>query len=227
MKKEFIYAAIGGCIGAILTSIFNLFSPLNAQDIPPDVTFGKITCKELHVQDPLGTTNITGGAIYVSGHLHLSPELNSGLNRPKHVRHPHRHALSGVTQILGGYIGVSPLEDKYSQYTVSKRPVSKASMFCDKNGGRVLVEGTLAGPGLSLVDIKIAGHGGYVSLEGQDGESEAVMYIDEYGGNLDLYGNNSNVPTGGVVPRVMLSVTKKGDGVVNLFDKQGLLTTPP
>ena len=49
MKDKLLYSAIGGCIGAALTLTLSLFSPLNAQDTPPDVHFGKITCAELEV----------------------------------------------------------------------------------------------------------------------------------------------------------------------------------
>ena len=50
--KERLYAAIGGCVGAVLTLVVCSFSPLGAQS-QSDVNFGKITCTELVVADKI------------------------------------------------------------------------------------------------------------------------------------------------------------------------------
>ena len=52
-RKEMLFAAIGGVVGAILTMVVGSFSPLGAQS-QSDVSFGKITCKELAVENPDG-----------------------------------------------------------------------------------------------------------------------------------------------------------------------------
>ena len=51
MKDKLLYSAIGGCIGAVVTLTFSLFSPLVAQNDDRDAEFGTITCKELSVMD--------------------------------------------------------------------------------------------------------------------------------------------------------------------------------
>ena len=54
-RKEALYAVIGGVVGAILTMVVGSFSPLGAQS-QSDVSFGKITCKELVVENKDGST---------------------------------------------------------------------------------------------------------------------------------------------------------------------------
>ena len=49
MKDKLLYSAIGGCFGTVLTLIFSLLSPLNAQNKPADAHFDKVTCRELEV----------------------------------------------------------------------------------------------------------------------------------------------------------------------------------
>ncbi len=71
MKRELIYAAvIGGVVGAILTMVVGSFSPVGAQS-QSDVSFGKITCTELVVENPDGAVWIfpgtMGGLVSVKG----------------------------------------------------------------------------------------------------------------------------------------------------------------
>ena len=70
MKDKLLYSAIGGCTGAVLTLIFSLFSPLNAQNTSPDATFGKLTCTELLVRpsDDMLDRGHLGGHISLTTH---------------------------------------------------------------------------------------------------------------------------------------------------------------
>lgn len=50
-RKELFYAVIGGCIGALITMIVGLLSPLHviAQSQPTDAEFGTLRCREIGI----------------------------------------------------------------------------------------------------------------------------------------------------------------------------------
>ena len=50
-RKAGLYAVIGGVVGAVLTMVVGLFSPLGAHNEKVDADFGTITCTELVVRD--------------------------------------------------------------------------------------------------------------------------------------------------------------------------------
>ena len=55
-RKEAFFAVVGGVVGAVLTMVTGLFSPLGAQD--EDASFGTVTCRELKVVGPAGDTRV-------------------------------------------------------------------------------------------------------------------------------------------------------------------------
>ena len=113
-RKEALYAVIGGVVGAILTMVVGSFSPLGAQS-QSDVSFGKITCKELAVENP-------DGAVWIFPR----PE-DGGVD----VYGKDGKIMASISVIgNGGFVGV-----------YGKDGSTAANMFIGEHGGQVAVYG--------------------------------------------------------------------------------------
>ena len=203
MRKEVIYAAaLGGCIGAVLTSLFSLFSPLNAEDTAPDATFNTITCKHLSVikDDGAPAVSLAGGA---SNHGSLvvhgddkkySVTINGGF----------RYTFeNGSTGIIGGNIQVSAEKDFIY----------------------------IGGPIGIVVEAKPTGFNDVVAIHGIHGgiflnnplpDRARTIYIgDRYGGGI-IVEDGKGMTTPGMYGRV--NITSGNGGQIELFgpstDKQ-------
>ena len=186
MKRELFYAAaVGGCVGALMTMVLGLVLPLGAQNHAKGY-FREVICTQLTVLNPdLDETNLDDrkGAVIIGvdehgGHMHVLG-IDSGssvLVRAKDgggsvavfgdnsTKMP--EAFIGV-QEHGGLLGVNSKDDMKSY----------AAMGVDEDSGFVAVLGRSAGAGM-----KVNKHGGAVSVDGIGGSgSRAVMGVDEYG----------------------------------------------
>jgi len=61
IRKEMLYAVIGGFIGAGLTMMVGLISPLQviAQSQPTDAEFGTLRCREIHIVNTQGQATVS------------------------------------------------------------------------------------------------------------------------------------------------------------------------
>ena len=123
MKKEWIFtAAIGGCIGAVLTSLFSLFSPLAAQHDAPDAAFGKITCTELEALDCAGDQAVRIDFLGVT--VQRTVDYASGF---------HIYSKDGNSSLAAMYV-----EENGGRVVVfGKKGKSQTQLGIDKHGGYV------------------------------------------------------------------------------------------
>ena len=186
MKRELIYAAaVGGCVGALMTMALGLVLPLGAQN-HPDGYFRKVTCTQLTVLSPdLDKTNLDDrtGAVMIGvdehgGHMHVLG-IDSGSSVVVRAKDgggsvavfgdnstEMPEAIIGV-QEHGGFVGVNSKDDMKAY----------AEMSVDEDSGIVTVLGRGAGAGM-----KVDKHGGLVSVDGIGASSSrAIMCVDEYG----------------------------------------------
>ena len=218
MKDKLLYSAIGGCIGAILTLTFSLFSPLNAENEPVDAAFSTITCSRLQIykdaSKQYGTPSIILEVDEHAPRIHLYGEGYSSrismmfldnspfltIRRPDSMN-AHLNA-TGMTLSLGD--------------TGDKDVVRIRSTF-DDDGGAVIVRGTDTENGGSI-RMTIDDHGGRIDAFGKGANTGAgcvALEIDEYGGRLNVYGKGSEVT------RLAAGVNEYGNGVVTRWDKNG------
>ena len=223
MKDKLLYSVLGGCVGAILTSIFSLFSPLNAQDTPPDAQFGKITCTELEVVDSKGKALVglysshddtgqvgiygaQGGSVFLSAET-TGRIVLSGPLLPKNPRNEGRIELGFGVE--GPYLHMRG-----------------SGVVFDKDGDRTYQDGE--------VWMGITGHGGHVNVPGESGE--AIMRVYKHGGYvsvsgnkrtnnlhqaLDLFGKGPYLMKESDHTRAALAILETGCGVVVTWDENG------
>lgn len=86
MKRELIYAAaVGGCVGALMTMALGLLVPLGAQS-PAKHAFGEVTCTEPVVLRPDGMPAVRlsvdndGGRVGVFGKGNNGVRVGIGVN---------------------------------------------------------------------------------------------------------------------------------------------------
>lgn len=236
MKRELIYAAaVGGCVGALMTIALGLVVPLAAQNESPtdwkDGYFNEITCRSLRVvdEDPLTglfETEITPGST-VASQLggKTKTEINAtGVTIGQDVKINFLGVV--ITYEDGRSVGVSPIgvylrgDGAEASMTIGehggrvvvegKNHQRRAMMLIDEAGGHVRVQGKDKG-GASMVVVDI---GGRVDVYAKDGQ-EASMNVEENGGRVDVYGKGSNSS------RATIGVDEYGRGAVNTWDKNG------
>ena len=129
MKDKLLYSAVGGCIGAILTLTLSLFSPINAQNEPPDATFGKITCTELEVTyAPTATIpslrvrivgEERGGSIEIKGRTKANRINLDGWDHEGAIRIEGDSSVGDVTEIRPSYIILSIADERFPNILMS------------------------------------------------------------------------------------------------------------
>ena len=108
MKRELIYAAaVGGCVGALMTMALGLVLPLGAQS-GTDGHFDEITCTDLKVMSPDGTRGVSlfarnGGGIFIYG-------------KEEDVQHPFIPVVIINGDEDGGRVAVYDKDGKSSAY---------------------------------------------------------------------------------------------------------------
>ena len=160
MKRELIYAAaVGGCVGALMTMALGLVLPLGAQS-GTDGHFDEITCTDLKVMSPDGTRGVSlfarnGGGIFIYG-------------KEEDVQHPFIPVVRIGADEDGGRVDVYDKDGKRCAY-----------MGADEDGGLVSVN---AKDGGERVQMSVNEDGGYVSVYGRGNDySRAKMGVNEYG----------------------------------------------
>ena len=74
MKRELVYAAaVGGCVGALMTVALGFVLPLGAQS-ESDIYFRKVTCGALEVVRPDGTPLVSIGVGETGGWISVKSE---------------------------------------------------------------------------------------------------------------------------------------------------------
>ena len=180
MKRELIYAAaVGGCVGALMTMVLGLDLPLGAQSESPadwkDGYFNGITCRSLRVVDEepltgLFETEITPGSI-VASQLggKTRTEINAtGVTIGQDVK---MNLLGVVIRYEDGRsVGVSPLG------VYLRGDGSEASMTIDEHGGRMAESGEDESRAIVSSHLIHVGNG-----DGRD-QRAAELSIGEHGG---------------------------------------------
>ena len=164
MKRELIYAAaVGGCVGALMTMALGLVLPLGAQS-QSDGHFDEITCRRLRVvadngSDSETTIDLMGMLVKGAGlRTHIFP---MGIQ----IRNS-----NGVTNMTGGVISVK-------NTTGGVISVKKT----DDNDPRAVKLGIDEYGGL----VEVFGKGDYTS--------RAVMGVNQYGnGAISTWDKNGN-----------------------------------
>ena len=174
-RKEALFAVIGGVVGAILTMVVGSFSPLGAQS-QSDVSFGKITCKELVVENPDGMDavwifpSIISGVIAVYG---KDKKIMAGIGANGNGG---RVDVYGKDDSTAAYMGVHEHGGRVSVYGKDGGIVK---IGVDEDGGRVAVHGKDGGKAI----MEVGEDGESVAVLGKDGKSSASMWTSEkYGG---------------------------------------------
>ena len=166
MKKEWIFtAAIGGCIGALLTMAFGVVVPLGAQKSFEDVSFGHISCTGLLVLP----SSDKWDKISLGGYVHLTANqdgativVDGGLGA----------VSTGVISLHAGADSVDSVEVRLSEADKIVR------LDTNEHGGRVMVGGSLVTvDGEQVVDTQTSG---------------ALLGVGEYGGQLEVYGKGTD-----------------------------------
>ena len=205
MKDKLLYSVLGGCIGAILTSIFSLFSPLDAQDTPPDAQFGKITCTELEVVDSKGKALVglysshddtgqvgiygaQGGSVFLSAET-MGRIVLSGPLVPKNPRNEGRIELGFGVE--GPYLHLRG-----------------SGVVFDKDGDRTYQDGE--------VWMGITGHGGHVNVSGDKKNNNLHQALDLFGKGPYLMKESDRT-------RAAFAILETGCGVVVTWDENGNL----
>ena len=161
------------------------FSPLGSHDEKADLNVGEITCTGLSVVDEDGLRVLIRNRVAVLG-------KTGGM------------ASMGIDH--DGYGGEVRLYGKDMR--------SKAVLHVDETGGIVeVVRGR--GEKQAVARMSIAEHGGFVYVDGKDGESWAGMVIGEHGGVVSMNGKDGKSKAG-------IGIDEVG-GVVNLYGKDGEL----
>ena len=195
-RKEALIAVVGGMLGAILTMVVGSFSPLGAQS-QSDVSFGKITCKELVVENPDGMDAVwifpgtRGGVVAVygkDGKTMVELSVNEKGGQVTVFPSPPYTARS-KDKLVGAYASIDVAEHGGRVRVIGKDEKSLAIMNINEDGGEVRV----VGKDIKLQALmKIIDHGhALVAVYGGDGKSSALMGISEkYGGMVGVTDNN-------------------------------------
>ena len=145
---KWLYAVLGGCVGAILTLVMCSFTPLGTQ-AQSDGEFAKITCTELEVVSVDGTRVVQllgdqdGGIIAVLG---KDGKVKAGMSGTKDVGRVNVYGRDGIGSMMDG----------------------------NKHGGRVSVFGKGSGDSLALMSVAKSGIGG-VSTWDKNGNRLAYL----------------------------------------------------
>ena len=167
-RKEMLFAAIGGVIGAVLTMVVGSFSPLGAQSqFQMKGHFGTIVCTQLEVIGAGGQTMVE-----------LAVREDGGFVD-----------VHGKDKLVGAYASIDVAEHGGRVRVIGKDEKSFAIMNINEDGGEVIVVGKDIKPQASM---KIIDHGGVlVAVYGGDGKSAALMGISEkYGGMVGVTDKN-------------------------------------
>lgn len=159
MKDKLLYSAVGGCFGAVLTTMLTLFSPLNAQDNPfilPDVSYNTITCSRLNVVDAQDNTTVAIGTNAEGGYIEVrNPDESQSVNILAHDKYGGRIALYGRDEDFG--------------WTKNEK-----GMFVPIHFPRL--------------HLGVNEHGGYVKVRGGGSYAKAIMKVNESGnGNVSVW----------------------------------------
>ena len=203
-KKEVLYAVIGGCVGAVLTMAAGLFSPLEAQNGAQDVEFGTITCTGIKIEN----SNSDSRTILIPGYVSMGSSGGLGVQILSNGK------IGNLT--LGGSVGkgvyITGGEDGGS-ISVMGENVDIGMEVNSRNGGRIHVSDGDGNP-RAAVEVYEDGGAGRIGVYGNDGK-EASMKIEAHGGRVDVYGKGNDTS------RATLAVNEYGNGVINIWDKNG------
>lgn len=200
IRKEVLYAVMGGCVGAVLTMVVNSFPPLGAQS-QSDGNFGKITCREIEVLRPDGLPGVRIATGKHNGFVNLGSVMIYGTDHTGFV---------GV--FAGDKKSVSMSVDKDNGERVSiKNGESGVVVGIAEHGGFVRVVGKDSKPIATMGDHE---HGGYVAAYGKNEKSSAGITIDNDGGRLSVIGKDGK-------EKAAVGVSEHGNGAVNTWDKNG------
>ena len=201
-KQKLAYIVLGG----VLVAAGMIISPLNAQK----EKFGEIECTKLTVADDDGTPKI----ILVAGDYYdaLTDEAAAILI---HAADFYRTVSVQSTHKEGKRL-------RYARLAVFGRSVgatiggingdSSVLISSDEHGGRVDIQNN-EGKKVGLFGVN--SDGGYVDLIGPAEKTQARLFIDKYGGVLEVHGNGDS--KGGAV----MGINEKGNGAMSTYDKNG------
>lgn len=164
------FAAIGGCIGAVLTMVFGSFLPLGAQR-KRDNNFGHIVCSRLTVSDPDG----------------VMPFLSLGYDE-----HGGYVAINGKDG-AGGSVSLG-VDEHGGSIIVSSTLGERVLVDIDEHGGGVSIyardkfESHYQGEGEQVASMRDRGHGGFIWVTDVDRKGFAVMAGNERGGTVAVVG---------------------------------------
>lgn len=114
-------------------------------------------------------------------------------------------------------VGRAMVTDKLTVFSTGREKVLELGVA--KNGNGLLCVNNAKGK--SVVKISVSNEDGNGSIrlypattDGYLAGLHVNLHVNEYGGQLDLYGNDDKA-------RVLIGVNEYGNGVVNTFDKNG------
>ena len=163
MKKEWIFtAAIGGCIGALLTMAFGVVVPLGAQNSfkYQNMEFGNITCTRLLVQR-------SHGLDYRGGRVHVWANDDGAVI----------HVNGGSGAVGRAFIHADA--DSATVRLAKGDKIVRLETAAGEHGGRVIVRGgRVTVDGEQVVDTQQT--------------TGAFLGMGEYGGQLEVYGKGTD-----------------------------------
>ena len=199
--KERLYAVIGGMVGAVLTLVVCLISPLGAQNDAKDVVFGKITCTKIAVKQ----SGISEKIVLAPGNIIMGTSEKVGV-------HVFVIGNKGIVSLGEGRVAISGGES--SGYLSVNGENGKVGIESTEDGGRVYVTGGDDNPRAVMgVDER---DGGSVIVSGKDSKYGIVhLNVSEHGGAIQVFGKGEGDS------RVNIGVNEYGNGAVSTWDKNG------
>ena len=228
--KERLYAAIGGCVGAVLTMVVCAFLPVGVQSQGDN--FGEIICTGLKVVRPDGSVGVEldasigvsvwggeehialaflgvdeyGGEVFLAGRK-ASAKIGSGAHGGfVQVWGKNESSVVMKNDERGGMVEVTNNQGKTVGLMSVYKGSGRAKVFDDsgveRDGG--------------AVSLRIDEHGGKVIVFGKKmGGGQASVGVSENGGLIGVFGKGNSET------RAALGVNKYGNGAVSTWDKNG------
>ena len=187
MRRELIYAAaVGGCVGALMTMALGLVLPLGAQS-QSNGTFGKITCTELDVLRPNGTHGASIRAHDKMVFFNMGRLFDAGV-----------FLYAGVdganVKVMGNGKGESTklgVSDKKGYVrVVDENGNAVAGMSADENGGIVGVGGKGDNSANAVMNISKDNSGGQIIVFRKANSVAAALGTSDSGGTVRVFGRD-------------------------------------
>ena len=230
-SKEWLYAVIGGVVGAVLVMVVFSVLPTGPQTEVGNTEFGTITCREIRVIDSDGDLKSA-----ISGDEHGGQVAVFGRGGNAGIKVGEYGGRIGVySENSNGRLVLSVSKDgKGANVEVINRNGNSATINTADDGASVNVLGadqssaSMNAWGAGGVEVRLnrggtdhsgaamftTKHGGAVAVSGKDGKGRATMSVDENGGQVGVYVKEDK-------PRAAMALDRYGNGAVNTWDKNG------